>query len=134
MPGAAVRTLEDALSTAAAIGYPVLVRPSYVLGGRAMEVVQDANELVRYFGAALAENTGAVLIDKYLVGRSIYTTSPEGTAESSVTYTRIWGKNALMLFTPDQPALMTPDEVSALLRADLARWEKPIKATGVTLE
>ncbi len=70
-PGAAVHTLEDALSTAEAIQYPVLVRPSYVLGGRAMEVVQDANELVRYFGAALAENTGAVLIDKYLDGPEI---------------------------------------------------------------
>ncbi|MGE3856839.1 MAG: carbamoyl-phosphate synthase large subunit [Dehalococcoidia bacterium] len=70
-PGAAVRTLEEALSTAAAIRYPVLVRPSYVLGGRAMEVVQDANELVRYFGAALAENTGAVLIDKYLDGPEV---------------------------------------------------------------
>jgi carbamoyl-phosphate synthase large subunit len=70
-PGAAVRTLEDALSTAEAIRYPVLVRPSYVLGGRAMEVVQDANELVRYFGAALAENTGAVLIDKYLEGPEV---------------------------------------------------------------
>ncbi len=69
--GAAVRTLDDALSTADAIGYPVLVRPSYVLGGRAMEVVQDANELVRYFGEALAENTGAVLIDKYLDGSEI---------------------------------------------------------------
>ncbi|MDA1146036.1 MAG: carbamoyl-phosphate synthase large subunit [Chloroflexi bacterium] len=68
-PGAAVRTLEDALTTAEAIGYPVLVRPSYVLGGRAMEVVQDATELVRYFQAALEERTGAVLIDKYLSGR-----------------------------------------------------------------
>ncbi|MGE3961448.1 MAG: carbamoyl-phosphate synthase large subunit [Dehalococcoidia bacterium] len=70
-PGAAVTTLEDALSTAQAIGYPVLVRPSYVLGGRAMEVVQDANELVRYFAAALAENTGSVLIDKFLVGPEV---------------------------------------------------------------
>ena len=70
-PGAAVTTLDDALSTAHAIGYPVLVRPSYVLGGRAMEVVQDANELVRYFAAALAENTGSVLIDRFLVGPEV---------------------------------------------------------------
>jgi carbamoyl-phosphate synthase large subunit len=42
-PGAAVRTLAEALPTADAVGYPVLVRPSYVLGGRAMEVVQDAD-------------------------------------------------------------------------------------------
>ncbi len=69
-PGAAVTDLEEALTTAEAIGYPVLVRPSYVLGGRAMEVVQDANELVRFFGAALAENA-VVLIDKYLDGLEV---------------------------------------------------------------
>ena len=68
-PGAGVRTLEDALTTAEAIGYPVLVRPSYVLGGRAMEVVQNATELVHFFAAALAEGTGVILIDKYLSGR-----------------------------------------------------------------
>ena len=70
-PGSAVSKIEDALSTATAIGYPVLVRPSYVLGGRAMEVVQDAEELERFFGFALAENTGAVLIDKYLLGAEV---------------------------------------------------------------
>ena len=70
-PGAAVHTLEEALPTADAVGYPVLVRPSYVLGGRAMEVVQDANELVRYFQLALEEDTGAVLIDKYLEGLEV---------------------------------------------------------------
>ena len=70
-PGSAVATLDEALPTAEAVGYPVLVRPSYVLGGRAMEVVQDANELVRYFNAALAENTGVVLIDKYLEGLEV---------------------------------------------------------------
>ena len=70
-PGAAVRTLEQALPTAEAVGYPVLVRPSYVLGGRAMEVVQDANELVRYFEAALEEKSGPILIDKYLEGLEV---------------------------------------------------------------
>ena len=69
-PGAAVTNLEEALTTAEAIGYPVLVRPSYVLGGRAMEVVQDANELVGFFRAALAENA-VVLIDKYLDGLEV---------------------------------------------------------------
>tara|TARA_Y100001936_G_scaffold248428_1_gene296287 strand:+ start:4627 stop:7767 length:3141 start_codon:yes stop_codon:yes gene_type:complete len=68
-PGVAVDNLEEALTTADAIGYPVLVRPSYVLGGRAMEIVQNANELVHFFTAAIAEKTGSVLIDKYLSGR-----------------------------------------------------------------
>ncbi len=47
-------------------------------------------------------------LDQLLIGRSIYTTSPEGTAEASVTYTRIWGKNMLLLYTPGRPSLLTP--------------------------
>ena len=70
-PGSAVETLDQALPTADAVGYPVLVRPSYVLGGRAMEVVQDAEELARYFGMALEERSGPILIDKYLEGLEV---------------------------------------------------------------
>lgn len=47
-------------------------------------------------------------IPKLLIGRAIYTTDPEGTAEASVTYTRIWGKNALFLYVPDRPSLKQP--------------------------
>lgn len=47
-------------------------------------------------------------LDKMLVGRAIQTVSPEGTAESSVAYTRIWGKNALMLYVPERPSLLNP--------------------------
>jgi carbamoyl-phosphate synthase large subunit len=71
-PGAAVTNVEDALRTADLIGYPVLVRPSYVLGGRAMEIVQSANELVRYMRAAVDMSEGRpVLIDKYMEGKEI---------------------------------------------------------------
>ena len=71
-PGAAVASLEQALNVAQEIGYPVLVRPSYVLGGRAMEIVQNATELVRYMTAALEAGGGRrVLIDKYLEGREV---------------------------------------------------------------
>ena len=68
-PGAAVTTVEEALSTAQFIGYPVLVRPSYVLGGRAMEIVQTAGDLIRYVDAASQIAAGKpILIDKYLEG------------------------------------------------------------------
>lgn len=46
--------------------------------------------------------------DELLVGRSIYTTTKEGTAEASVSYSRIWGKNALMLYVPASASLLTP--------------------------
>ena len=68
-PGAGVSTVEEALATAQRIGYPVLVRPSYVLGGRAMEIVQNATDLIKYVSEAAAISPGKpVLIDKYLEG------------------------------------------------------------------
>ena len=65
-------TLEQALNVAQRVGYPVLVRPSYVLGGRAMEIVQNATELVRYMTHAFEAGMGRrVLIDKYFEGREV---------------------------------------------------------------
>ncbi|MBA3336508.1 MAG: carbamoyl-phosphate synthase large subunit [Chloroflexia bacterium] len=71
-PGAAVTSLRDAEAIASRIGYPVLVRPSYVLGGRAMEVVYGADQLARYIrNAATLDPEHPVLIDKYLFGREV---------------------------------------------------------------
>lgn len=51
---------------------------------------------------------GLFEMDKFLIGRGIYTTSIDGTAEGSVTYSRIWGKSLLMVYVPDGPSLLTP--------------------------
>lgn len=71
-PGGAVTRIDDALVVADNIGYPVLVRPSYVLGGRAMEIVYNPNELVGYVAtAAEVSLKRPILVDKYLVGREV---------------------------------------------------------------
>ncbi len=71
-PGAGVTTLKEAVSTAERLGYPVLVRPSYVLGGRAMEIVHNEDELVRYLSLALEmDSKHPVLIDKYFEGKEV---------------------------------------------------------------
>jgi carbamoyl-phosphate synthase large subunit len=69
-PGRAVRSLDEALAAAREAGYPVLVRPSFVLGGRAMEIVHDEEQLRGLFGQAEEANPGQpVLVDKYLPGK-----------------------------------------------------------------
>jgi len=70
--GDATTSAKEALAIAEQVGYPVLVRPSYVLGGRAMEIVRNAKELHRYMEWAKAAGPrGSVLVDKYLMGTEV---------------------------------------------------------------
>jgi len=66
-PNGIARSMEEAKAVAGRVGYPVLVRPSYVLGGRAMEIVYDEETLERFMGEASREaGEHPVLIDKFL--------------------------------------------------------------------
>ncbi|HEU4528714.1 MAG TPA: carbamoyl-phosphate synthase large subunit [Actinomycetota bacterium] len=68
-PHGQARTMEEARTIAARVGFPVVVRPSYVLGGRAMEIVYDADELERFVRAAAdVAPEHPVLIDRFLEG------------------------------------------------------------------
>ena len=61
------RTVEGALEKAREIGFPLVVRPSYVLGGRAMEIVRDESDLLNYMRNAVAvSNSSPVLLDRFL--------------------------------------------------------------------
>ena len=70
--GEAVTNIEEGIKVAEEIGYPVLVRPSYVLGGRAMQIVSNKKALEKYLKTAVEINTEQpVLVDKYIIGKEL---------------------------------------------------------------
>ena len=70
--GKTVMAADEAVAVAEELGYPVLVRPSYVLGGRAMEVVENTQDLVGYMASAVkVSSKHPVLIDKYIKGKEV---------------------------------------------------------------
>ena len=70
--GRAVTKIEDGVAAAAEIGYPVLVRPSFVLGGRAMQIVANEEQLRNYLRTAVEiDEDKPVLVDKYIEGREV---------------------------------------------------------------
>ncbi len=70
--GRAVTKIEDGVAAAAKIGYPVLVRPSFVLGGRAMQIVSNEEQLRHYLKTAVEiDEDKPVLVDKYIIGKEV---------------------------------------------------------------
>jgi carbamoyl-phosphate synthase large subunit len=70
--GKAVTNIEDGLAAANEIGYPVLVRPSFVLGGRAMQIVSKDEDLKHYLKTAVEIDVDKpVLVDKYIIGKEL---------------------------------------------------------------
>ncbi|MBR6922415.1 MAG: carbamoyl-phosphate synthase large subunit, partial [Clostridia bacterium] len=72
--GCAVTNIEDGVAAASEIGYPVLVRPSFVLGGRAMQIVANEEQLRHYLKSAVEIDADKpVLVDKYIPGKEVET-------------------------------------------------------------
>lgn len=70
--GFGVTNIDEAVNAANSLGYPVLLRPSYVLGGQGMQVVYSEDELKKFYGAAAGMSEEfPVLIDKYLMGKEV---------------------------------------------------------------
>jgi carbamoyl-phosphate synthase large subunit len=70
--GITVTSVDEAVEKSAHLGFPVIVRPSYVLGGRAMEIVYNEHELLDYMARAVQINPEhPVLIDRYMIGREM---------------------------------------------------------------
>ena len=70
--GHAVTNIEDGVKAAAEVGYPVLVRPSFVLGGRAMQLVANEEQLRRYLKTAVEiDEDKPVLVDHYIMGKEV---------------------------------------------------------------
>ncbi|MBR0133198.1 MAG: carbamoyl-phosphate synthase large subunit [Lachnospiraceae bacterium] len=71
-PGRAVTSVEEGIKAASELGYPVLVRPSFVLGGRAMQIVAKEEELKNYMKTAVEIDVDKpVLVDKYIRGKEV---------------------------------------------------------------
>ncbi|MGE5674417.1 MAG: carbamoyl-phosphate synthase large subunit [Mycobacterium leprae] len=71
-PGGTATSLAEAAAVADRVGYPVLVRPSFVLGGRAMEIVHNESELLGYMKGAIAVSAERpVLVDRYFMGKEL---------------------------------------------------------------
>lgn len=69
--GKGVKSLVEAIEAAKEIGYPVLVRPSYVIGGRGMQVVYNDDELITYINEAIKFSDNVILIDQYIEGHEV---------------------------------------------------------------
>jgi len=124
--GKAVRSLAEAAAVAEEVGYPVLVRPSFVLGGRAMEIVFSAGQLEGFYREAEDANPGQpVLVDKYLNG-----TEAEVDVISDGTDTLVPGIMEHIeragIHSGDSMAVYPPVSLSAAIQAELTEAARRI--------
>jgi carbamoyl-phosphate synthase large subunit len=118
-------TVEEALSAASAIGYPVVVRPSYVLGGRAMEIVYDDDMLRRFMGTAVHVSPGhPILIDQFLEDAVELDVDAISDGHMTVVGGIMEHIEAAGIHSGDSACVLPPIGVSSDLQAELRRQTK----------
>lgn len=130
--GKAVRSLEEAKVVANEVGYPVLVRPSFVLGGRAMEIVFSERQLSGFYSEAEDANPGQpVLVDKYLLGKEAEV-DVISDGETTLVPGIMEHIERAGVHSGDSMAVYPPISLSAKLQADMVIYASRIaKALGV---
>ena len=118
-------TVDEALSAAATIGYPVVVRPSYVLGGRAMEIVYDDTMLREFMGTAVHISPGhPILIDQFLEDAVELDVDAISDGRMTVVGGIMEHIEAAGIHSGDSACVLPPISVSAELQAELMRQTK----------
>jgi carbamoyl-phosphate synthase large subunit len=123
--GVLARDVEEAVAGAARIGYQVLIRPSYVLGGRAMEIVDSEQSLRGYAGYALAASGDKpLLIDKYLDGAIEIDVDAISDGETVVVGGVMEHIEHAGIHSGDSACVLPPHTLSAAVIAELIRQTK----------
>jgi carbamoyl-phosphate synthase large subunit len=118
-------TVEEALSAAATIGYPVVVRPSYVLGGRAMEIVYDGTMLRQFMATAVHVSPGhPILIDQFLEDAVELDVDAISDGSMTVVGGIMEHIEAAGIHSGDSACVLPPISVSAELQAEVMRQTK----------
>jgi carbamoyl-phosphate synthase large subunit len=123
--GVLARGLDDAIAGASKVGYPVLIRPSYVLGGRAMEVIPNEEELRRYVTQALqASERHPLLIDRYLQGAIEVDVDAISDGETVVIGGIMEHVEHAGIHSGDSACALPPTTLSSALQQELIRQTK----------
>jgi carbamoyl-phosphate synthase large subunit len=123
--GVLARGLDEAIAGAMKIGYPVLIRPSYVLGGRAMEVIPNEEELRRYVTQALqASERHPLLVDRYLQGATEVDVDAISDGETVVIGGIMEHVEHAGIHSGDSACAIPPPTLSAALQRELTAQTK----------
>ncbi|MGD2174669.1 MAG: carbamoyl-phosphate synthase large subunit, partial [Candidatus Brocadiaceae bacterium] len=128
-PSGTATSFEDALQLAEGIGYPVLVRPSYVLGGRAMEIVYDAEELEHFMDEAVeASPERPILVDKFLEEAIEVDVDAISDGEVTIVGAIMEHIEEAGVHSGDSACVIPPQTLSAEVQQEIARQTKALSA------